>query len=378
MKGSVGIMTAKEKKTMQINIGPQHPSTHGVLRMLTELDGETIVKVEPIIGYLHRGMEKMAEARTYIQYLPITDRIDYLAGCFCSQTYLSAVERLINIEIPEKAKFIRTLTMEMNRICSHLLWLGCYLMDLGASSPLFYTFIEREKLLNIFEDLTGSRMMYNYYTFGGVKRDISKDILIRIKEFTKTFPSAIKEYEDLISNNPIFLTRTQNKGILSAEKASEYSITGANIRASGICKDLRKDTPYLVYDKIDFELPSYTAGDCYARYQTRIKEMLESNKIIQQCIDWLLSNENNNLIKEKINPLTIKPSGCVLSETESARGLMQCIITADGSNKPMRVKWRTPSFYAIQIINELSKHSLLCDLMAIFGSLDVIMPEADR
>lgn len=363
-------------ETMQINIGPQHPSTHGVLRMQTELNGEKILNVTPVIGYLHRGMEKMAQSRTYLQYLPLVDRIDYLAGFFCSQAYLSALESLLNIELPKKAKYIRTLTMEMNRLCSHLLWLGCYMMDLGASSPLFYTFIEREKLLNILEDLTGARMMYNYYTFGGVKKDIPFELLKRIDEFTLNFPNAVKEYEDIITNNPIFLTRTQNIGILSAQKATEFSITGANLRASGINKDLRKDSPYLAYEELDFEVPTSTKADCHARYLVRIAEMRESNKIIKQCLNWLFDNLEDENIKAKTG--AIKPNGKAIGEVESARGLLQCIISADGGDKPLRVKWRTPSFYSVQIINEISKNHMIADLMAIFGSLDIIMPEVDR
>ena len=363
---------------MQINIGPQHPSTHGVLRMIADLNGETILNITPVIGYLHRGMEKMAESRSYLQYLPVVDRIDYLAGFFCSHAYLSAVENLLNIDIPIKAKYIRTLTMEINRLCSHLLWLGCYMMDLGATSPLFYTFIEREKLFDILEDLTGSRMMYNYYTFGGVKKDIPIELLKRLEEFSENFPKAVKEYKNIITNNPIFLTRTQNIGILSKEKATEFSITGANLRASGVQKDLRKDKPYLAYDKLDFDIPINQNGDCHARYSVRIKEMLESNKIIKQCINWLLENIEDTNIKEKININAIKPIGTAIGEVESARGLMQCIIVADGTNKPYRVKWRTPSFYSVQLINEISKNHLIADLMAIFGSLDIIMPEVDR
>ncbi len=363
---------------MQINIGPQHPSTHGVLRMVVELNGETILNITPVLGYLHRGMEKMAESRSYLQYLPIVDRIDYLAGFFCSQAYLSAIENLLDIDIPIKAKYIRTLTMEVNRLCSHLLWLGCYMMDLGATSPLFYTFIEREKLFDILEALTGSRMMYNYYTFGGVKRDIPIELLKRLEEITNNFPKAIKEYENIITNNPIFLTRTQNIGILSKKIATEFSITGANLRASGGYKDLRKDKPYLIYNELNFDVPTHTKGDCHARYSVRIKEMEESNKIIKQCLDWLFKNIENTDIKEKINPNAIKPSGTAIGEVESARGLLQCVVTADGTNKPYRIKWRTPSFYSVQLINEISKNHLIADLMAIFGSLDIIMPEVDR
>lgn len=374
MKGLCGIMT----NTMQINIGPQHPSTHGVLRMKVELDGETIKNIEPVIGYLHRGLEKMAENRTYLQYLPIVDRVDYLSGFFCSYAYVSAVENLISAEIPIKAQYIRTLTMEMNRITSHLLWLGCYLLDLGATSPLFYTFLEREKLLNIFEDLTGSRMMYNYYTFGGVKRDISLELLNKIKTFTKEFLNAINEYEDLITNNPIFLSRTNKIGILTKETATEYSITGANLRASGINKDLRKDSPYLVYNNLDFNVPTNKNSDSHARYLVRIQEMRESNEIIKQCIDWLFMNTSDKYINLNINILNIKPTGTAIGEVESTRGLMQCYVEANGTQSPTRVKWRTPSFYATQMINEIAKGHLLPDLMAIFGSLDIIMPEVDR
>ena len=371
-------MTDTLSKTMQINIGPQHPSTHGVLRLSVELDGETILKVNPIIGYLHRGLEKMAEEKTYIQYLPVVDRVDYLSGFFCSYAYVSAIEKLLKVDIPIKAQYIRVLTMELNRISSHLLWLGCYMMDLGATSPLFYTFIEREKILNIFEDLTGSRMMYNYYIFGGVKRDIDKDILNRIKTFSNEFLNAVKEYECLISSNPIFLSRTKKIGILDKEKATQYSITGVNLRACGVKKDLRKDNPYLIYQNLEFDIPISEGKDSYSRYILRIKEMKESIKIINQCLDWLLSNEKDNVFKEKVNPLILKPQGNVISEVEAPRGLLQCVIQANGELTPNRVKWRTPSFYSVQIINEISKNHLLPDLMAIFGSLDVIMPEVDR
>lgn len=378
MKDLRGTMAKITENIMQINIGPQHPSTHGVLRMSVTLKGEQILEIEPIIGYLHRGLEKMAESRNYIQYLPIVDRIDYLSGFFCSYAYISAIENLINEDIPIKAKYIRALTMEMNRIASHLLWLGCYLLDLGATSPLFYTFIEREKILNIFEDLTGSRMMYNYYTFGGVKRDITKDILEKIKKFTEEFPNAVQEYEDLITNNPIFLARTQNIGILTKENATEYSITGANLRACGIKNDLRKDSPYLIYEKLYFSVPTSKKSDSHSRYLVRIQEMRESNKIIQQCIDYLLCNLEDKEINTKINPLTIKPIGTSIGEVESTRGLLQCYVEANGTTIPNRIKWRTPSFYATQAINSIAKGHMLQDLMAIFGSLDIIMPEVDR
>ncbi len=366
------------KNTTILNVGPQHPSTHGVLRLKCELNGERIIKIEPIIGYLHRGMEKMAETGSYLQYLPVVDRIDYLSGFFCSFAYLDAIEKLMDIVCPLKALYIRTITMELNRISSHLLWLGCYLMDLGATSPFFYAFIEREKILHIFEKLAGARMMYNYYTLGGVKNDINKELLGEIKVFAGNFNKQLKELEDLINNNPIFISRTAMIGVLEQETAVNYSVTGANLRASGILKDLRKDFPYLIYKQIEFDIPYKKSGDSYSRYIVRVKEMKESCKIVNQCLDWLYSNIEDLKINLKINTAKIKPEGEAIGQVESPRGLMLCYICADGTNKPFRIKWRTPSFYSVQLINEIAKNYLVSDLMSIFGSLDVIMPEVDR
>ena len=224
----------------KINVGPQHPSTHGVLRLIADVDGEVIKSIEPVIGYLHRGLEKAAESRLYIQYLPMVDRIDYVSGFMCQEAFCSAVEKLCNITVPERAQYIRVLLMELNRISSHLLWLGTYLMDLGASSPIFYAFRERECILKIFENITGQRMMFNFHTFGGVKRDLSEQNLQDIQEFLNIFPKRIQEYESILSDNPIFISRTKGIGILSSKTALNYSITGANLRASGVDIDFRK------------------------------------------------------------------------------------------------------------------------------------------
>ncbi len=372
-------MSEQAAKTMKINIGPQHPSTHGVLRLVLDMDGEMIKKAEPVIGYLHRGMEKMAESRSYFQYLPIVDRIDYLSSFFCAEAYCEAVECLAGLSVPQKAQYIRVLLMELNRITSHLMWLGSFLLDLGATSPLFYCFAEREKILAAFERLTGQRMMYNYHTFGGVKRELNDEFLGEIKDFCTTFPEKIQEYEDIITNSPIFISRTKNIGILTKKNALSYSITGANIRASGIQLDFRRKKPYLVYEYLDFDVPTATVGDSYSRYLVRIAEMRQSVRIVEQCVEWLENTQEAQICDEKVKPNLLKPNaGIAISYVESSRGLLNCIVYSDGSAKPVRVKWRTPSFYAVQLLPKLVKNHLYADLMAIFGSLDVILPEVDR
>ena len=366
----------KQFDEMIINVGPQHPSTHGVLRLILKLDGEKIVDCKPNVGYLHRGIEKMAENRSYLQYLPIVDRIDYLGGFFNAYAYCDCIEKMANIEVPEKAQYIRVLCMELNRIASHLLWLGTYLLDLGATSPLFYCFRDRERILHIFEKLTGQRMMYNYFTFGGVKHDVSKDILDEISDFVNDMPNCIEDYEKIITNNPIFKSRTFNKGILTKNKALQYSITGANLRASGVSLDFRKSMPYLVYDKLAFDISGEIEGDSHARYRARIFELYSSLEIIKQCIYYLkISTES---FENKVNPVNLNIIDKeYTSIVEAPRGLTKCTVKA-GGRKPYRVKWRTGSYYAVQVLPELVINSELADLMAIFGSLDVILPEVDK
>lgn len=359
--------------TLKLNLGPQHPSTHGVLRLLLELEGEKILSCEPDVGYLHRGMEKMAEKLTYIQYLPLVDRIDYLAGFFYSELYLRTIEKALNIDLSKKVKHIRTILLELNRISSHLLWIGAFLMDLGATSPYFYVFREREMILRYFEKLTGQRMMYNYFVPGGVRHDI--DFLDDIEEIISVLPSRIKDYESIITDNPIFLSRTKDKGILSPQNAFNYSITGVNLRASGINYDIRKND-YL-YKDIDFKPVIMSQGDCWARYKARILEMKESIKIIKQLLDYLKNAEK--LSQNIINPMNIKlPEGVYYSEIEAPRGLASCYIISDNENKPYRLKWRTGSYYSVNLLRELLKNTLLNDAIAISGSLDIILPEVDK
>ena len=359
--------------TLKLNLGPQHPSTHGVLRLILELEGEKILSCEPDIGYLHRGMEKMAEGLTYIQYLPTVDRIDYLAGCFYSELFCRTIENALDVSLSERVRTIRVILLELNRIASHLLWIGAFLMDLGAVSPFFYTMREREMILRYFEKLTGQRMMYNYFVFGGVRKDI--DYLEDIEEIINILPSKINDYERIITDNPIFLRRTKGIGILEPETAFNNSITGVNLRASGINYDLR--TTDKLYKGFEFTSVVLDGKDTWARYKARVLEILESVNIIKQGLIKL--KENQNLEQNLINPLTLKlPEGEYYSEIEAPRGLASIYIKSIGENKPYRLKWRTGSYYAVNLLRNILVGKYLNDAIAIAGSLDIILPEVDK
>ena len=358
---------------LKLNLGPQHPSTHGVLRLILELEGEKILSCEPDVGYLHRGMEKMAEGLTYIQYLPTVDRIDYLAGCFYSELLCRTIEKANNIVLSDRVRTIRVTLLELNRIASHLLWIGAFLMDLGAISPFFYAMREREMILRYFEKLTGQRMMYNYFVFGGVRKDI--DYLEDIEEIIKVLPSKITDYEKIITDNPIFLKRTEKKGVLEPEVALNNSITGVNLRASGINYDLRTNDS--LYDGFEFSPVVLDGKDSWARYKARILELKESLKIVEQGVNKLKENKDFN--QKLINPLTIKLSeGEYYSEIEAPRGLASIYIKSTGENKPYRLKWRTPSYYSVNLLRKLLVGEYLNDAIAIAGSLDIILPEVDK
>jgi len=362
-----------ETNLLKLNLGPQHPSTHGVLRLILELDGEKIVSCKPDVGYLHRGMEKMAEKLRYVQYLPLVDRIDYLAGFFYSELLCRNIEKALEVELSERVKAIRIIMLELNRIASHLLWIGAFLMDLGAVSPFFYAFREREMILKYFEKVTGQRMMNNYFVFGGVRRDIfdTSDI----EEFLNILPSKIKDYERIIDRNPIFVQRTSEKGVLEPETALNGAITGVNLRASGINYDLRtKDSLYKGYE---FKPVVMNEKDAYARYRARVLELTESAEIIKQALEQLkkYSDLNQTLIK----PIgLILPEGEYYSEIEAPRGLASCYIKSKGENKPYRLKWRTGSYYSVNLLRKLLKGAYLNDAIAIAGSLDIILPEVDK
>ncbi|EKE02326.1 MAG: hypothetical protein ACD_20C00399G0011 [uncultured bacterium] len=396
------MQTQTPNKKMIINVGPQHPSTHGVLRLIMTLNGEIIEDTQPVIGYLHRGMEKLAESRTYHQYLPMVDRIDYLSSFFNLGSFCCAVESIADLQVPKRAQYIRVITMEFNRIASHLMWLTSFLLDLGATSPLFYAFREREDIVKLFEDLTGARMMYNYYCFGGVKKELPTGWVRRALDLCKSMPKYFDEYEAIITKNPIVLNRTKGIGILTPEMALDYGITGPNLRASGMELDLRKTDPYSVYNELDFKVCTAENGDSYDRYIVRIAEMRESIKIIEQALAKLPGGSpskmqvkrlncgcdkdecrvcgiDTKLTGKKINPIVFKPPvGEAISMIESPRGITTCHVISDGTTKPYRVKWRTPSFSSVQILPELIKGKMYADLMPIFGSLDVVLPEVDR
>lgn len=358
---------------LKLNLGPQHPSTHGVLRLILELDGEKIISCEPDVGYLHRGMEKMAEKLTYIQYLPLVDRIDYLAGFFYSELLCRTVEKALEIELSPRVKAIRVLLLELNRIASHLLWIGAFLMDLGAVSPFFYAFREREIILQYFEKISGQRMMNNYFVFGGVRRDIES--LEDIENFLKILPDKVNDYEKLITENPIFLQRTKGKGFLDKKTAFNFAITGVNLRASGVSLDFRKGD-YL-YKDFEFTPVVLEEGDSWARYKARIMEIRESAKITAQALEIL--KRENNLEQTLINPLTLKlPEGEYFQEIEAPRGLASIYVKSTGDSKPYRLKWRTGSYYSVNLLRKILKGAYLNDAIAISGSLDIILPEVDK
>ena len=361
------------KTTFKLNLGPQHPSTHGVLRLLLELDGEKILSCEPDVGYLHRGMEKMAEKMSYIQYLPTVDRVDYLAGFFYSELLCRIVENSFEVEIPAKVRAIRVMLLELNRIASHLLWVGAFLMDLGAVSPFFYAFREREMILRYFEKLTGQRMMYNYFVFGGVRHDI--DFLEDVEEIVSILPEKIKDYEKIITDNPIFVRRTVEKGVLEKETALTFGITGVNLRASGVECDLRFSDS--LYKGFDIGTVVLDGKDSFARYKARILEMRESLKIIRQALDYLKKSEP--LEQRLINPINLKlPEGDYFADIEAPRGIASCFVRSYGDKNPYRLKWRTGSYYSVNLLRKLLVGEYLNDAIAIAGSLDIILPEVDK
>lgn len=359
--------------TFKLNLGPQHPSTHGVLRLIMELEGEKILSCEPDVGYLHRGMEKMAEKMSYIQYLPCVDRIDYLAGFFYSELLCRVVEKAFEVELSDKIRAIRVMLLELNRISSHLLWVGAFLMDLGAVSPFFYAFREREMILRYFEKLTGQRMMYNYFVFGGVRKDI--EYLEDVEEILSVLPEKINDYEKIITENPIFLRRTKNIGVLEPDLAENYSITGVNLRASGVECDFRINDS--LYKGFDFKPVVLDGKDSWARYKARILELRESLNIVSQAVDYLKKSEP---LKQKlISPINMKlPVGEYYAGIEAPRGFAGLYVNSDGEDKPYRLKWRTGSYYSVNLLRELLVGEYLNDAIGIAGSLDIILPEVDK
>jgi NADH-quinone oxidoreductase subunit D len=357
-----------------LNMGPQHPSTHGVLRVLLEMDGEYIIDPQPGLGYGHRMQEKMAEHKNWMAFMPNTGRMDYAAALPYNHGYVALFERLCGIEVPERAEYIRVITSELNRIVSHHLWLGAFLLDLGAFTPILYTFIDREKVLDILEDITGSRLTYCYFRVGGVSKDIDDKFVERTREFIKYQRERFDIYNKLVTGNIIFIKRAEGVGIISKDMALRYGVTGPVARGSGINYDVRKNEPYSVYPKFDFEIPLGETGDSLDRYMVRLNEMEQSLRIIEQALDQLPEGPFLAKVPKKLK----LPAGDSSFAVEAARGELTYYMVSGGGDIPYRLKIRVPSYSNLSILPELGQGILLSDLVTAMGSLDLVIPEIDR
>lgn len=384
---------------MLLNMGPQHPSTHGVLRVVLDLDGEVIIKGKAYLGYLHRGTEKLAEQRLYQQIIPLTDRMDYVCAMTNNYAYVRAVEKLLQMEVPERAEVIRTLVAEVQRIIGHLFWLGTQALDIGAMTVFFYTFRERELLLDLFEMLCGARLTYSYYRIGGVDHDLCDEFIDGLWKFLEIFPEKMDEYDNLLLDNRIWLGRTKNIALISAEDAVNFGMSGPSLRGSGVNYDLRKIEPYGWYDKIDWEVPLGKNGDTFDRYRIRIEEMKQSAKMVKQCLEQLPKGDilvtHPNVVlppKEKItvsmesmiHHFKLVTSGIQAPEeeiycgTEVPKGELGFYIYSDGSGRPYRLKIRAPSFIHLGAFDHMARGYMIADIVTIFGTYDVVMGECDR
>ena len=386
-------------QTMVINMGPQHPSTHGVLRLVVEIDGESVVSLAPDIGYLHTGIEKTCEAKFYQQVVPLTDRIDYLCPMTNNLAYCLAVEKLLDLEIPERAQYLRVLLNELTRIQSHLVWLGTHAMDIGALTVFLYCFREREDILRIFENVAGQRMMTSYFRIGGLSLEPPLDFYKQVQDFLNIMPDRIQQYENLLTGNPIWINRLKGVGYLSAADAIALGVTGPPLRASGVDWDLRRDMPYSGYEKFQFKVPVSDIGDVWARYIVRMDEMRESVKICQQALDGLPEGRivadapkivlpDREQMKTQMESLIhhfkivtegfAVPAGEVFQAVESPRGEMGYYVVSDGTAKPYRVHMRNPSYATLQALETMCKGRLLADVVAVIGSIDIVLGEIDR
>ncbi|MFZ0980583.1 MAG: NADH dehydrogenase (quinone) subunit D [Candidatus Acidiferrales bacterium] len=385
---------------MVLNMGPQHPSTHGVLRVILELDGETILSAKSVIGYLHTGIEKSCESKTYSQCITLTDRIDYLAPLSNNLGFCLAAEKLLGIEVPKRAQYIRVLLTELTRITSHLVWLGTHAIDLGAMSVFLYSFREREEIMKIYEYVSGQRMMTSYFRIGGLALEPPPGWLDKVQRVVDAMPGHVDEYEDLLTKNRIWLARTQGVGLLSAADAIAMGASGPLLRASGVAYDIRRAFPYSSYDEFEFNVPTRTAGDCYARYQCRVAEIRESVKIVRQAMEKIPSEgpfraeapgiipPSREEMKTSIEGLIYHfklftegfapPPGEVYQAIESPRGELGVFMVSDGSPKPYRVHFRAPSFVNLQALPKLCVGRLIADAVACIGTTDIVLGEVDR
>jgi NADH-quinone oxidoreductase subunit D len=366
-----------ELKTQQylLNIGPSHPSTHGVFRMRVTLDGEVIVDLEPIFGYLHRGVEKLAEGRTYTQNIPFTDRFDYVASMINNFAYVLAVEKLAGVKVPERAEYLRVIAAELTRIARHLLAVGFLTNDLGAMmTPLLYMWREREKIVDLFEMLCGQRLTYNYLRIGGVSHDTPPEFWPALKKFLKEMPDFVNEYDQLLAENEVLLARTKGVGILPADLAINCSVSGPMLRASGVKWDIRQADPYSVYARFNFDIPIAYAGDTYDRYRVRIEEIRQSVRIVEQAIEQLPEGE----IRSKVPSLVRPPKGDAYARIEASTGELGFYLVSDGSIAPYRFRVRSPELLNLTVLRDISIGWKIADLIAIFASIDIALGEVDR
>lgn len=387
---------------LTLNMGPQHPATHGVLRLVLELDGEVVKKCTPYVGYLHRGIEKLSEYRAYPSVMPLTDRLDYISSMCNNIGYCIAVERLMGIDPPPRAKYIRTLLSELTRISSHLLWLATHALDIGAMTVFLYCFRERERILCLFEDLIGARLTVSYPRIGGVRCDVTDEFIDNVSAFIDEFPSRIVQYETLIDKNRIWLQRTVGIGVISGEEAVRWGLTGPTLRGSGVNYDVRKKMPYDAYEEIDFDVPLGTNGDVYDRYRCRMEEMRQSVRIIKQCIDKMPKGEvlskdapdldmnpkGHKRLRPEMslwsaniaftNEYTTTPKGEIYSAVEVPKGELGFYIVSDGTGRPYRMRLRSPSFIHASAIPRLCQGHMIADVIAVIGTIDIVMGECDR
>jgi NADH-quinone oxidoreductase subunit D len=375
------VFTNEMDEEMTLNMGPHHPSTHGVLRFIIKSDGEIIRKAIPDVGYLHRSIEKIAERNTYPGYMPYTDRVDYVAAMFANESWATACEKLMDLEVPKRAQYLRVLSCELNRIASHMIALGAMAMDVGAVTPFPWALREREYINDLIEELCGARLTYNYHRIGGVSFDMPKGWPDKVRRFLDNFDPAMEEFDRLITNNDIYVKRLANVAVITKEEAIDYGLVGGNLRASGVKWDLRKEDGYSVYPELDFDIPvgkglMGTVGDCWDRFWLRCQECRESSKIVRQALDKIDDHPEDDIMCKL--PRKMKPTGEAYSRVESARGDMGCYVVGRGKDEPYRARFRTGSFTAMGIIEAKSPGLFVADLVALIASLDVVAPEIDR
>ena len=359
---------------LMVNMGPQHPSTHGVFRLVLWIDGERVTRAEPHIGYLHRGSEKLCEGEQYSQIITLFDRLDYISNLNCELAFCLAVEKLMGLEVPDRASYIRVILCELNRIASHMLFYGVYGLDVGAMTPILYGFRERERIQSLFESVTGARMMHNYIRVGGVKEDLPEDFVDRLTGLTAQLRAGIDECDELLTNNEMFLARTKGIGSISGPDGIDFGLTGPALRAAGVLDDVRVSEPYSIYDRFDYGIPVGTHGDCWDRYYVRIEEMRQSLKIVDQAMEQMEPGP----VSAKVRRIARPPKGEVYLRTESPRGDFGVYLVSDGSDKPYRVKVRAPSFANLQALQHMLRDAYVADTVVILGSIDIVLGEVDR